>query len=45
MQDEMSLLVDGTNFMIAPLDMGNNRIINVTNPVYPSDGANKDYVE
>jgi F5/8 type C domain len=45
MQDEMSLLVDGTNFMIAPLDMGNNRIINVTNPVYASDGANKDYVD
>lgn len=45
MQDEMSLLVDGSNFMIAPLDMGNKRLINLTSPIYPTDGASKDYVD
>jgi F5/8 type C domain len=45
MQDEQALLVDGTNPMIATLDMGNNRIINVGNPLFSTDGANKAYVD
>jgi hypothetical protein len=45
MQDEMGLSVDGTNSMIAPLDMGYNQLINLATPLAATDGVTKDYVD
>jgi hypothetical protein len=39
------LAVDGSNNMEAPLNFGNNRGINLSNPVNPKDAVNKQYVD
>jgi hypothetical protein len=40
-----ALLIDGSNYMLSTLNTGNNRIINLGNPVLANDGATKSYVD
>jgi hypothetical protein len=41
----MALLTNGTNNMLADLNMGGNTLINLDDPINPSDGATKSYVD
>jgi hypothetical protein len=40
-----TLLIDGSNSMTAPINVGNHLIKNVSDPVNPTDAATKSYVD
>ena len=43
--DENFLRIDGTNNMIASLDLNNNKVINSIAPIEDKDLTNKAYLE